>query len=196
MVRVPHLATTTQSDVDVMVLAACRYLLPFEERRSFDTNFSKNRRRGKIYFVMHKVPYERKLLIPISFAEATPRAVPFIKSPPKTICKTAQYLNSYETLYRLVFNGLTVPTIELGGSLDIHAAQKVVFWACISYVVLCIIFLLLDSWTCACIFSLSVLEGDNAVFLMKKYPLNPLFHWLRAILLLAADHGELLSRCQ
>jgi hypothetical protein len=58
------------------------------------------------------VPYERKLLIPISLAERSPSAVSFVDSVPKTISWNPEYMELDEMLHRLVFNVLTVPTVR------------------------------------------------------------------------------------
>lgn len=59
-----------------------------------------------------KIPYERKLLIPISFAAASANAVPFDTFPLKQITKSTEYLKSDEMIHRLVFNVSSLMTLN------------------------------------------------------------------------------------
>jgi L-2,4-diaminobutyrate decarboxylase len=101
------------SDVDLMVFAPDEFCTTQNVRSV--CNIFENTMTDEGVLKDVEIPYERKLLIPITFASQSAAVVGgFIRSGQfPTLRRTAEYLGSDEMLHRLVFNVLTIPTIEL-----------------------------------------------------------------------------------
>jgi hypothetical protein len=106
------------SDIHVMVFAHDDFCTPsnsLQLKRIFETTMEQEG-----VSIDAEIPLERKLLIPLSFAELSARAAAecrwLVDGKIPSISKSKTYLSSDEMLHRLVLNVLTSPQVHLSGS--------------------------------------------------------------------------------
>jgi L-2,4-diaminobutyrate decarboxylase len=105
------------SDVDIMVfIANSEYS---QERATVFEDLFKDTMRRYGVRLDAEVPYNRKLLIPLSFAQQSAQGLGFAGRSPgsriPSVEKTEEYLRSDEMLARLVLNVLTTSTVQIAG---------------------------------------------------------------------------------
>ncbi|RMY20406.1 hypothetical protein D0867_04021 [Hortaea werneckii] len=114
------------SDIDLMVFVEDSFELTTDRKNAFEQAFRRIMKEESVQ-IDAEVSFDRKLLIPLSFAEhaATGAYLHEVDNDVVQIVKSQEYLSSDELIGRLVFNVLTVPHEHLcGSSILLDAARR------------------------------------------------------------------------